>query len=299
MPEVDTPATDFVLQGDLPLMEAQAALDAAEAADDGHAHGRAHLALEDAGAFDAKARAQACMLGWAKLQLDAPVNSFSGGWRMRLQLARALMCPPAAAGRAHQPPGPGRPGLAGSLAAALRRHPDRHQPRPRVPGRHHQRHAAPRRGQADPLRRQLHPLRGNARRAHGAAGRGLRQAAGPIAHLQKFIDRFKAKASKAKQAQSRVKALARMEKLAPVLAAADFSFEFREPQPAAQPHAGDGDVGLWLRRRQRAAATSPSCTGINRSVLAGQRIGILGANGQGKSTWSRPSPAPTRRWPAR
>jgi hypothetical protein len=60
-----------VLQGDLPLMEAQAALDAAEAADDGHAHGRAHLALEDAGAFDAKARAQTCMLGWAKLQLDA------------------------------------------------------------------------------------------------------------------------------------------------------------------------------------------------------------------------------------
>ena len=56
-----------------------------------------------------------------------------------------------------------------------------------------------------------------------------------IAHLQKFIDRFKAKATKAKQAQSRVKALARMEKLAPVLTASDFQFEFREPPVAANP----------------------------------------------------------------
>jgi ATP-binding cassette subfamily F protein 3 len=56
-----------------------------------------------------------------------------------------------------------------------------------------------------------------------------------IAHLQKFIDRFKAKASKAKQAQSRVKALARMEKLAPVLTASDFQFEFREPLSLPNP----------------------------------------------------------------
>jgi ATP-binding cassette, subfamily F, member 3 len=98
-----------------------------------------------------------------------------------------------------------------------------------------------------------------------------------IAHLQRFIDRFKAKASKARQAQSRVKALARMEKLAPVLTASDFEFEFREPQSLPNPmlafdglSCGYGDVAI--------------VENIDRSVLAGQRIGILGANGQGKST---------------
>jgi ATP-binding cassette subfamily F protein 3 len=98
-----------------------------------------------------------------------------------------------------------------------------------------------------------------------------------INHLQKFIDRFKAKASKAKQAQSRVKALARMERLAPVLTSSDFEFEFREPQSLPNPMlsfdalaCGYGDKAI--------------VTGFSRSVLAGQRIGILGANGQGKST---------------
>ncbi|MGH8795925.1 MAG: ABC-F family ATP-binding cassette domain-containing protein, partial [Caldimonas sp.] len=125
-----------------------------------------------------------------------------------------------------------------------------------------------------------------------------------IAHLQRFIDRFKAKASKAKQAQSRVKALARMERLAPVLTSADFQFEFREPaslpnpmlafsgvacgyiEPpvaeygAAPPEGGDpawGRPGAGVGARR-------IISDIDRSVLAGQRIGILGANGQGKST---------------
>ena len=95
MPETDQGATDFVLEGDLPLMEARAALAAAEATEDGHAMAEAYVQLEQAGTFDAPARAQALLLGlgFRTDQLDAPVNSFSGGWRMRLQLARALMCP--------------------------------------------------------------------------------------------------------------------------------------------------------------------------------------------------------------
>ena len=95
MPETEDGATDFVLQGDLPLQRAQAALAAAESSGDGHAMAEAHLLLDEAGAFDARARAQALLLGlgFRSDQLDAPVNSFSGGWRMRLQLARALMCP--------------------------------------------------------------------------------------------------------------------------------------------------------------------------------------------------------------
>ncbi|MBT9486032.1 MAG: ATP-binding cassette domain-containing protein, partial [Rubrivivax sp.] len=97
------------------------------------------------------------------------------------------------------------------------------------------------------------------------------------AHLQKFIDRFKAKASKAKQAQSRVKALARMEKLAPVLTSSDFQFEFREPQSLPNPMLSFDSLVCGY-------GSTPIVEGVSRSVLAGQRIGILGANGQGKST---------------
>jgi ATP-binding cassette subfamily F protein 3 len=99
-----------------------------------------------------------------------------------------------------------------------------------------------------------------------------------IAHLQRFIDRFKAKATKARQAQSRVKALARMERLAPVLTASDFAFEFREPPSLPNP---------MLALDGLACGYGPEAVivrGVQRSVLAGQRIGILGANGQGKST---------------
>ena len=102
-----------------------------------------------------------------------------------------------------------------------------------------------------------------------------------IAHLQKFIDRFKAKASKAKQAQSRVKALERMEKIAPMLASADFSFEFKEPGNIPNPmlSISDADFGYIVDGEHKTVVRK-----VSRSVLAGQRIGILGANGQGKST---------------
>jgi ATP-binding cassette subfamily F protein 3 len=98
-----------------------------------------------------------------------------------------------------------------------------------------------------------------------------------IAHLQKFIDRFKAKATKAKQAQSRVKAIERMEKIAPILGQREFTFEFREPDHLPNPMLSIQDAALGYGQ-------TTILHGISRSVLAGQRIGILGANGQGKST---------------
>src|SRR5450830_492755 len=102
MPETDESATEFVLDGDTRLAELRAQLRALEASDasyDDHDHGMAmaqlYTDLADAGDHDAVPRAQSLILGlgFQSHELDRPVNSFSGGWRMRLQLARALMCP--------------------------------------------------------------------------------------------------------------------------------------------------------------------------------------------------------------
>ncbi|XHS77171.1 ATP-binding cassette domain-containing protein [Burkholderiaceae bacterium UC74_6] len=285
MPETDMPATDFVLEGDVRLMAAQKALADAEAAEDGHAMADAHGMLMDAGAFDARPRAQALLmgLGFKGAQVDAPVNSFSGGWRMRLQLARALMCP-ADLMLLDEPTNHLDLDALVWLEAWLQRYDgtliiishDREFLDAITKVTIHLDDA------------KLHRYGGNytAFESMRAERMVLQQAAfekqqDRMAHLQKFIDRFKAKASKAKQAQSRVKALERMEKLAPVLTASDFSFEFREPVSLPNPmlmfdevacgYEVDGEENIIVR-------------GIDRSVLAGQRIGILGANGQGKST---------------
>jgi ATP-binding cassette, subfamily F, member 3 len=281
MPETDDGATDFVLQGDAPLMRAQAALAAAEAAHDGHAMAEAHMALEEAGAFDARARAQALLLGlgFKTAQLDAPVNSFSGGWRMRLQLARALMCP-ADLLLLDEPTNHLDLDALVWLEAWLKRYAGT------LVIISHDREFL------DAVTRvTLHVDEGTVTRYGGnystfeamraermsqaAAAFGKQQER--IAHLQRFIDRFKAKASKAKQAQSRVKALERMEKLAPVLTASDFEFEFREPASLPNPM-------LVLKDVTAGYGTTAIVRNASRTVLAGQRIGILGANGQGKST---------------
>jgi ATP-binding cassette subfamily F protein 3 len=281
MPETEEGATDFVLRGDTRLMEAQAALAQAEQADDGHAIAEAHHAISDAGGFDARARAQAMLLGlgFRSEQLDAPVNSFSGGWRMRLQLARALMCP-ADLMLLDEPTNHLDLDALVWLEAWLQRYEGT------LIVISHDREFL------DAITRvTLHLDEAKLTRYGGnytafeemrAERMALQQASYEkqkerIAHLQKFIDRFKAKASKAKQAQSRVKALSRMEKLAPVLTAADFSFEFREPLNLPNPMLAMTGVSVGYGEKV-------IVRGVERSVLAGQRIGILGANGQGKST---------------
>jgi len=281
MPETDDGATDFVLQGDLPLQQAQAALAAAEASGDGHEIAHAHLLLDEAGAFDARSRAETLLLGlgFRVDELNAPVNSFSGGWRMRLQLARALMCP-AELLLLDEPTNHLDLDALVWLEAWLKRFDGLMI----VISHDREFLDAVTRVTVHLDEAQLARYGGNYSAFEEMRAERLSQAAASyakqqerIAHLQKFIDRFKAKATKAKQAQSRVKALARMERLAPVLTASDFEFEFREPASLPNPMLSfDGLVCGY--------GHTPIVGGISRSVLAGQRIGILGANGQGKST---------------
>ena len=285
MPETEDGATDYVLQGDTRLMEAEAALAAAEAADDGHAMAEAHHELAEAGVFDARPRAQALLmgLGFKLEQLDAPVNSFSGGWRMRLQLARALMCP-ADLMLLDEPTNHLDLDALVWLEAWLQRY----EGTMIVISHDREFLDAITRVTVHLDEAQLTRYTGNYSAFEEMRAIRLEQAAAAfgkqqerIAHLQKFITRFKAKASKAKQAQSRVKALERMERLAPVLTASDFSFEFREPLSLPNPMLSFDDVACGYRSDE---GETTIVRGIRRSVLAGQRIGILGANGQGKST---------------
>jgi len=286
MPETDQGATDFVLEGDTRLMEAQAQLAQAEADDDGHAMAEAHHAISDAGGFEARPRAQAMLLGLGfKLdELDAPVDSFSGGWRMRLQLARALMCP-ADLMLLDEPTNHLDLDALVWLEAWLKRYDGT-----LIVISHDREFLDAITGVTLHLdETKLTRYTGNYTAFEEMRAERLAQAQANyakqqerMAHLQKFIDRFKAKASKAKQAQSRVKALARMEKLGPVLTSADFQFEFREPMNLPNPMLAFSMVSCGYRSER--GHDIRIIDGINRSVLAGQRIGILGANGQGKST---------------
>ncbi|CAG2158269.1 putative ABC transporter ATP-binding protein YheS [Cupriavidus yeoncheonensis] len=291
MPETGQSATDFVVEGDTVLLAAQAEVAASEASDDGMRMAHAYMALHDAGAHDAPARAQALILGlgFTAAQLEQPVNSFSGGWRMRLQLARALMCPSDLL-LLDEPTNHLDLDALVWLEAWLKRY----QGTLVVISHDREFLDAVTQVTVHVDNAKLVRYGGNYSKFEDMRAEQLilQQAAvarqaDKIAHLQKFIDRFKAKASKAKQAQSRVKALERMEKIAPVLAEAEFNFEFKEPLNVPNPLLSMLDASFGYPAPTEALPGTPPTVivrGINRSVLAGQRIGILGANGQGKST---------------
>ncbi|MBU3584704.1 ABC-F family ATP-binding cassette domain-containing protein [Polynucleobacter sp. AM-26B4] len=285
MPETEESATDFVIAGDTRLIELRQALEAAEAAEDGMAMAHAHVDLADAGEHDATSRAQALILGlgFKVSELDQPVNSFSGGWRMRLQLARALMCPSDLL-LLDEPTNHLDLDALVWLEAWLKRYAgtmivishDREFLDAVTNVTLHIEHAKLNRYGGNYSSFEL--MRAQQLELQQASFSKQQE---KIAHLQKFITRFKAKASKAKQAQSRVKALERMEKIAPVLADAEFTFEFKEPQNLPNPMLAISDASFGYKVD---GVNKVIIKDVNKSVLAGQRIGILGANGQGKST---------------
>jgi ATP-binding cassette subfamily F protein 3 len=289
-PALDRPALEYAIDGDATLRRLEAELaqleSQAESAANGTRIAELHGSLADADAYTVRSRAERLLtgLGFSLEQMQQPVASFSGGWRMRLNLAQALMCP---------------------SDLLLLDEPTNHLDLDailwledwlkRYQGTliiiSHDRDFLD--GVVNVIvhidERKLKRYSGNysSFERQRAAQMALGQAAfekqsRQRAHLQSFIDRFKAKASKAKQAQSRMKMLAKMEELAPLRAAAEFSFEFREPLSAPNPLLVMEDVSAGYR--SEGGTEKVIVSDINFSLQTGQRIGLLGVNGAGKST---------------
>jgi ATP-binding cassette subfamily F protein 3 len=280
-PALDRPAVEYAIDGDTALRRLEARLAEAEAADDGHLIGEIYSALTDADAYTVRSRAEQLLvgLGFRHDELEKPVSSFSGGWRMRLNLAQALMCPSDLL-LLDEPTNHLDLDAILWVEEWLKRY------RGTLLVVSHDRDFLD--GVVNVIlhidQKKLRRYAGNysdfeVQRAQSvvlAASQREKQER-ERAHLQSFIDRFKAKATKARQAQSRMKMLAKMEDLAPLHVAAPFSFEFREPLKAPNPLLvlEDADAGYADRTVLR---------GINFSLQSEQRYGLLGINGAGKST---------------
>ncbi len=280
-PAVEQPALDYVLDGDAELRQVEGQLAAAETAGDGHRAAELHARYDAIDAYAAPSRAARLLagLGFAEEQMRRPVATFSGGWRMRLNLARALMC---------------RSDL------LLLDEPTNHLDLDAVlwleqwlksyPGTllliSHDRdfldNVVTRIAHIE--QRQMRLYTGNyaAFEEQRAARLALQQAAYEkqqrrIVHLTRFIDRFRAKATKARQAQSRLKALGRMEMISAAHVDSPFEFGFREPERLPHPL-------LTLERVAAGYDDAPVLAGVGLSLEPGTRWGLLGRNGAGKST---------------
>ena len=282
--EVDTLeriAVDYVLDGDLRLREVQHLLAEAEAAQDGAAQARMHSELDSADGYTADARARKLLagLGFTNEQMEKPVGDFSGGWRMRLNLAQALMCP---------------------SDLLLLDEPTNHLDLDAIlwledwlksyPGTllliSHDRdfldavvdHVAHVEQRKITLYRGGYSAFERARAERMAQQQqAYEKQLAQRAHMEKFITRFKAQATKAKQAQSRIKALERMEELSAAHVDSPFDFTFRESSKISSPLLDLSDARLGYG--DRAVLEK-----VKLQLTPGARIGLLGPNGAGKST---------------
>jgi len=294
-PALDRPAVEYAIDGDVNLRKLQAELEHLETVEyteeNGIALGEVHSHLADADAYTVQSRAEQLLLGlgFTLAQMQQPVASFSGGWRMRLNLAQALMCP---------------------SDLLLLDEPTNHLDLDAIIWledwlKRYQGTLIIISHDRDFLdevvnvivhidERKLKRYSGNYSDFERQRAAALVLAAAAFekqqrtrAHLQSFVDRFKAQATKARQAQSRIKALARMEELAPLRAAAEFSFEFRDPVSAPNPLLvlDEVDAGYIIRDEHGDQVDTKTIVhDIKFSLQIGQRIGLLGVNGAGKST---------------
>ncbi|MDD7994202.1 ABC transporter ATP-binding protein [Kosakonia radicincitans] len=280
-PALNEAAIDYVIDGDREYRKLEAELNSANERNDGHAIATVHGKLDAIDAWTIRSRASSLLhgLGFTNEQLDRPVSDFSGGWRMRLNLAQALIC---------------RSDL------LLLDEPTNHLDLDAVIWLEkwlksyqgtlilisHDRDFL------DPVvdkilhieQQSLFEYTGNYSSFERQRATRLAQQQATyesqqlrVAHLQSFIDRFKAKASKAKQAQSRIKMLERMELIAPAHVDNPFHFSFRAPESLPNP----------LLKMEKVSAGYGDRTILNAiklNLVPGSRIGLLGRNGAGKST---------------
>jgi ATP-binding cassette subfamily F protein 3 len=274
-------AVDYVLDGDIWLREIESRLSDAQDRDDAHALGTLYAELEAHDGFSADSRARTLLagLGFASEQCEALVGDFSGGWRMRLNLAQALMCP---------------------SDLLLLDEPTNHLDLDAIlwledwlrayPGTllliSHDRdfldavvgHIVHVEG------RQLTLYRGGYTQFERTRAERLSQQQAAFEkqqaereHMQKYIARFRAQATKAKQAQSRIKALERMETLTAAHIDSPFSFSFREADHQSSPL-------VDLHQGVLGYGTTQILEQVKLQLVPGARIGVLGPNGAGKST---------------
>ncbi|VXD04196.1 fused putative transporter subunits of ABC superfamily: ATP-binding components [Enterobacterales bacterium 8AC] len=280
-PALDVPAIEYVIDGDREFRQLEADLQLANDKNDGHAIATLHGKLDAIDAWTIRARAASLLhgLGFSNEQLQSPVRAFSGGWRMRLNLAQALVC------RSDlllldEPTNHldldaviwlerWLKGYAGTLVLISH---DRDFLDPIVDKILHIENQTINEytGNYSSFERQ--------RVTKLAQQQSLYQSQQEkVAHLQSYIDRFRAQATKAKQAQSRIKMLERMELIAPAHVDNPFSFSFRQPESLPNP----------LLRMEKVSAgygEKVILQSIKLNLVPGSRIGLLGRNGAGKST---------------
>ena len=274
-------AVDYVLDGDLRLREVQRDLAAAEAAHDGAAQARLHSELDSADGYTADARARKLLagLGFTNEQMDRQVGDFSGGWRMRLNLAQALMCP---------------------SDLLLLDEPTNHLDLDAILWLEdflksyqgtlllisHDRDFldAVVDNIAHVEQKKITLYRGGYTAFERARAERLAQQQQAFekqqaqrAHMESYIARFKAQATKARQAQSRIKALERMEELSAAHVDSPFDFVFREAVKLSSPLLDLSDARLGY-------GDKTILEKVKLQLVPGARIGLLGPNGAGKST---------------
>lgn len=280
-PAVERSAIDYVIDGDQRYRELQTQLVAAEQSHQGEKIASIHLQLEEAGAYDIQARAATILngLGFSAEQIEHPVTAFSGGWRMRLNLAQALIC---------------------HSDLLLLDEPTNHLDLDaviwlekwlqRYTGTlllisHDKEFLDNTIGHILSIEQcQLVAYSGGYSAYEKQRAERLRlqqinyqRQQEKAAHLQSFIDRFGAKASKAKQAQSRVKQLEKMEMLLPAHQDSAFSFSFPPPPKLPNPLVSMDQVQVGYD-------DTIVLEKLQLNLVPGSRIGLLGRNGAGKST---------------